>query len=663
MATINGSTNNSQWTFKLEVTEGNYDITNNTSPVTVTMYLGRASSQSYVGGNWTGNITIDGSSYDLSGNIPYPTYINGGEWYEVASYSKTVKHNNDGSKNVSVSASMSSSYFTPSYSSASGTVSLATIPRASGVACSSPYIGDNAIISIDKKSSSFTNTLTYKIGTLTGTIVTKTSNTTVQFQTSSIADSIYALIPNGTETSGTIYCTTYNGSTQIGDTQSTSFNLYAKESMCKPHVRAVVSDSNNEVTAVTGSTTKFIKYISKPTVNVIAESRKSSEIKKFSINLNDGQTASSSEKSGTSGQNEVFWQKQFSTIGSNKVNVSATDSRNYVGYNDYTLDMIDYIKLHINTISITRPEGTSNEAILNCNGAYYNGSFSDTVKNTLSGSFKYRKSGETDWTDGGSITPTITNNTFKFNDLSLGNLFDYNEEYQFKVILKDKFLTVGSSDTEVITLPKGQETIAIGDKEIWLYGNAYLNDETIGVNKNSANSSTTNGYSCNYLNGKLDKINSDIAKTKNISYCKMTTNFESKEITNGVQITGWENWQENGDLGAYPSRNRLEIKNTTLAIIMGKTSGQYGVSAYFKVTDSDGNNIFTDNQQSDLLIQPSGNKFWSASLPTMLVKLDSTKTYYVTLWAGSYDSGTVGVAYLNNGFGKNGTWMAAIKLM
>ena len=650
MATINGSTNNSQWTFKLEVTEGNYDITNNTSPVTVTMYLGRASSQSYVGGNWTGNITIDGSSYDLSGNIPYPTYINGGEWYEVASYSKTVKHNNDGSKNVSVSASMSSSYFTPSYSSASGTVSLTTIPRASGVACSSPYIGDNAIISIDKKSSSFTNTLTYKIGTLTDTIATKTSNTTVQFQTSSIADSIYALIPNGTETSGTIYCTTYNGSTQIGDTQSTSFNLYAKESVCKPSVTATIVDTNTDVTDITGSNTKFIKYISKPKVTINATAKKSSSINKYYVSLNDGQTSSTKET-------------PFSTIGSNKVNVSATDSRNYAGYNDYTLDMIDYIKLHINTISITRPEGTSNEAILNCNGAYYNGLFSDTVTNTLSGSFKYRKSGETDWTDGGSITPTITNNTFKITNLSLGTSFDYNEEYQFKVILKDKFLTVGSSDTEIITLPKGQETIAVGDKEFWIYGTAYLNDETIGINKNSANSSTTNGYSCNYLNGKLDEINSDIAKTKNISYCKMNTNFETKEITNAVQITGWENWQDNGDLGAYPSRNRLEIKNTTLAIIMGKTSGQYGVSAYFKVTDSAGNNIFTDNQQSDLLIQPSGNKFWSEPLPTTLVVLDPAKTYYVTLWANSYDNGLVGTAYLNNGFGKNGTWMAAIKLM
>lgn len=651
MATINGSTNNSQWTFKLEVTEGNYDITNNTSPVTVTMYLGRASSQSYVGGNWTGNITIDGSSYDLSGNIPYPTYINGGEWYEVASYSKTVKHNNDGSKNVSVSASMSSSYFTPSYSSASGTVSLTTIPRASGVACSSPYIGDNAIISIDKKSSAFTNTVTYKIGTLTGTIATKTSNTTVQFQTSSIADSIYDLIPNGTETSGTIYCTTYNGSTQIGDTQSTSFNLYAKESVCKPSVTATIVDTNTDVTDITGSNTKFIKYISKPKVTINATAKKSSSIKKYYVSLNDGQTSSTKET-------------PFSTIGSNKVNVSATDSRNYAGYNDYTLDMIDYIKLHINTISITRPEGTSNEAILNCNGAYYNGSFSDTVTNTLSGSFKYRKSGETDWTDGGSITPTITNSTFRFNDLSLGNLFDYNEEYQFKVILKDKFLTVGSSDTEIITLPKGQETIAVGDKEFWIYGTAYLNDETIGINKNSANSSTINGYSCNYLNGKLDKINSDIAKTKNISYCKMTTSFEIKEITNAVQITGWENWQDNGDLGAYPSRNRLEIKNTSLVVLMGKTCGQYGMVAYLELRDSDDNLVLGNNQQGSILVQPTGNQFWSQSLPTMLVKLDSTKTYYVTLRASGYNgSDTYGTAYMNNGFGKNGTWMAAIKLM
>lgn len=598
-----------------------------------------------------GNLAVSGTngSYRSTG-CTRPTGV--GESVSISTEG-WVYHNNDGKRSVDGYATLNFPNWGWS-GNASGSAELPRIPRASGVACSSPYIGDNAIISIDKKVSSFTNTLTYKIGTLTGTIATKTSNTTVQFQTSTIADSIYALIPNDTEISGTIYCTTYNGSTQIGDTQSTSFNLYAKESVCKPYVRAVVSDSNNEVTAVTGSATKFIRYISKPTVNVMAESRKSSEIKKFSINLNDGQTASSSEKSGTSGQNEVFWQKRFSTIGSNKVSVSATDSRGYTNSSDTALDMIDYIKLHINTISITRPEGTSNEAILNCNGAYYNGSFSDTVSNTLSGSFKYRKSGETDWTDGGSITATITDNTFKFNDLSLGNLFDYDEEYQFKVILEDKFMIIGSDSADIVTLPKGQETIAIGDKEIWLYGNAYLNDETVGVNKNSTNSSTIDGYSCDYINKQI----------KNISYCKMKTNFETKTITATTQITEWGAYQENGDLLAYPSRNRLEITNTSLAIIMGKTCGQCAMVAQLELRDSDDNLVLGNNQQGTILVQPTGNLYWSQSLPTMLVKLDPTKTYYVTLWASGYNDGnTFGTAYMNNGFGENGTWIAAVKLM
>ncbi len=376
-----------------------------------------------------------------------------------------VYHNNDGTKSVSGNASLSFPNWGWS-GTASGSADLPRIPRASGVACSSPYIGDNAIISIDKKASSFTNTLTYKISTLTGTIATKTSETTVQFQTSEIEDQIYALIPNAKEIKGTIYCTTYNGSTQIGDTQSTSFNLYTKESVCKPDVSATVVDTNTSVTNIIGSNTKFIKYISKPKVTINATAKKSSTIKNYSINLNDGQTSNLQENT-------------FDSIGSNKVTISATDSRGYANSSDVELDMLDYIKLHINTISITRPEGTSNEAILNCNGAYYNGSFTDTITNTLSGSFKYRKSGTTDWTDGGSIVPTIVDNTFKFSDLSLGDLFDYSDEYQFKIILEDKFLIVGSADADIITLPKGQEVIAIGDDIVYLYGNAYLNDYPI----------------------------------------------------------------------------------------------------------------------------------------------------------------------------------------
>ena len=433
------------------------DITNNRTYV---YYQGRSY---YENGTYIqddqGTIAVSGTnaSYQSAG-CARPTT---GESVSVTT-SGWVSHKSDGTGSASGSATINFPNWGWS-GTASGSFTLPTIPRASEVACSSPYIGDNAIISIDKKSSAFTNTVTYKIGTLTGTIATKTSSTTLQLNTSAIADEIYALIPNDKEIQGTIYCTTYNGDTQIGDTKSTTFNLYAKESVCKPDVSATIVDTNTSVTDITD---KFIKYISKPKVTINATAKNSATITNYSINLNDGQTSNLQENT-------------FDTIGSNKVTVSATDSRGYSNSADVNLDMIDYIKLHINTISITRPEGTSNEAILNCNGAYYNGSFTDEVSNTLTVTFKYRLSGATEWTDGGSITPTIENNTFKFTNLSFGELFDYNEEYQFKIILQDKFMTVGDLDSDIITLPKGQEVVAIGEDDVWMYGNVYLNDYPI----------------------------------------------------------------------------------------------------------------------------------------------------------------------------------------
>jgi hypothetical protein len=403
-----------------------------------------------------GSIGVSGTGADYqSAGCTRPTGV--GESVSVSTEG-WVYHNNDGTKSISCAASISFPNWGWS-NTAYGSADLPRIPRASGVACSSPYIGDNAIISIDKKASSFTSRVTYKIKNLVGNIEDKTSETTIQFKTSEIEDKIYALIPDAKEIKGNILCTTYNGDTQIGDTQSTSFNLYAKESVCKPDVTATIVDTNTNVTSITGSNTKFVKYISKPKVTVSATAKKSATIKNYSINLNDGQASNLQENT-------------FDAIGSNKVSVSVTDSRNYSNSADATLDMIDYIKLHINTISITRPEGTSNEAVLNCNGAYYNGSFTDTKANSLSGSFKYRKSGTTDWTDGGSITATITDNTFRISNLLLGSSFAYDEEYQFQISFEDVFVIA----TETVTLPKGQEAMAIGEDGVDVYGKLNLND-------------------------------------------------------------------------------------------------------------------------------------------------------------------------------------------
>ena len=256
MATINGSTNNNQWTFKLEVSEGEYNIENNNSPVIATIFLGRTSSRSYFGGNYTGNITIDGDSHDLSGEVPYPTYIDGGKWYPVASWSKTVNHKDDGSKKISVSASLSSNYFTPSSSTASGEVELTTIPRASDIAISNADLGQNIPIVIGKKSDIFTSTLTYTIGTLTGTIVEKTSLSNYPWvMSATLINQIKNAYPNsGSYAKGgieaKIVCKTYNGTTLIGS-KETTFKLYIID---KPTISSATrAELNTKISALTTS--------------------------------------------------------------------------------------------------------------------------------------------------------------------------------------------------------------------------------------------------------------------------------------------------------------------------------------------------------------------------------------------------------------------------
>ena len=122
--TINGSTNSSAWTYKLEVTETATSIENRTSTVQVKTYLGRANSQSYLGGGYSNSVSITGaSSQTSSGTIPYPTYINGGAWLLLKTFTFTVPNNSNPTV-VTINSTFSSGDFTPSSASASGTMQL-----------------------------------------------------------------------------------------------------------------------------------------------------------------------------------------------------------------------------------------------------------------------------------------------------------------------------------------------------------------------------------------------------------------------------------------------------------------------------------------------------------------------------------------------------------
>lgn len=411
--------------------------------------------------NWGSQISykITIGTQTFTGTIPS---YDGTSTVTLKSGNFEIKHNDDGSKTISISFSITDTTgknYTPGSVSKSGTMKLTDIQRESDVSCSSPYIGDTAIITVDKKSENFTSTIWCNIGSLLNIpIATKSKEKVFSLNTSEIADDIYSDMPNSKEINGVVVCETYNGNTKIG-TSINDFNLYAKESVCKPDVDATIIDTNEKTIAITGDTSKFIKYVSKPKVTITANAKKSSTIKKYYINLNDGQTSDSQECI-------------FNTIGSNNITIGVTDSRGYSNTKniDISEKMIDYIKLHINNIELERTEQVSNEVILNVNGVWFNGNFNEENNNVLTAKFQYKKTSENEWSEENIITPTIDNNTFKFIDVSLGNLFSYDDEYQFKIIINDKVMVVGSENKDIITVPKGQEIIAIGENGIWVDG-------------------------------------------------------------------------------------------------------------------------------------------------------------------------------------------------
>lgn len=437
------------------------DIANNTSRVTVDFHITRSNWGWQTSNSYSGNITIDGQVYNFSYS-PNWSYSSSGDVI-IASFTATVKHNDNGAKWCDASANWwTSGTYSCGTASASGGVSLSTIPRASGIACSSPYIGDVATITIDTKSSLFTNTVTYNIGGITGTIAEKTTQTVLSLSTSDIAEEIYALIPNSKQIQGTVYCTTYNGNTQIGSTTSSNFNLYANENDVKPDVSGTIIDTNPTTIALTGDSSIIVKYASIPKVTITATPKKSATIQGYNINTNDGQQVNLQEYTFVNG------------IGSNIVTINATDSRGFGNPQNLQPNVIEYIPIIINAYGGDRPEDVSNEVILNAGGVWYNGEFKAGTPNTLTCMFWYRESETEEWLDGGTITPTIEGNTFRFENYSLGNLFDYEKQWQIKIRVQD---LTGYAERDDLNISKGQEVVAIGDEKVWVYGELDINGD------------------------------------------------------------------------------------------------------------------------------------------------------------------------------------------
>ena len=384
-----------------------------------------------------------GHKYYLNAIKMSSVVINGVEVYSGGTYSNItdykdrtfasavlkIAHTPDGSKSFTVSGFSGWIYNSGTTYASSQTFTLPTIPRASSVSCSTANIGSNATITINRASTSFTHTLTYSFGSLSGTIATKTSSTNISW---TIPTTFYGQIPNAKSGTGTITCDTYSGSTLIGS-KSTSFTATVSESDSKPTLSPTAVDSNTTTTALTGNSSKFIKYYSNASVATGAKARNSATLKSQKITCG---AKSITSASGT-----------INAVESGSFTFSATDSRGYTTTQTLNKTLINYIKLTC-SLNAGAPT-TAGVATLKISGNYWDGTFGK-VANTLTVQYRYKTQGGSygSWT---TVSATKSNNTYNATATISG--LNYQTTYVFQARAVDKLATINTDEQARRTTP------------------------------------------------------------------------------------------------------------------------------------------------------------------------------------------------------------------
>lgn len=357
------------------------NVSKNQSTVTMTLYVKRDA----YGPSWNTHcdayIQLDGSkvmTYDGSFNI-------GTSWVKIGStVSKTVTHNADGTKTISLKGFFDSQGLTSKLDdlTVSGNVTLKTIPRASSFSLSASTVtagSTNMTVNITRASSSFTHTVQWKLGSHTKS--TTGVGTSASY---TIPESWLDAIPNSTSGTGTVTVTTYNGSTKIGST-SKSFTVKAASDVVPSFTGITFTRIDGDVPADWGI---YVRTKSKVAVKITgAAGVYGSAIKSYSIS-----------GGGYSGTAASLTTGFLNTAGTVTFTAKITDSRGRTATKTASITVTDYAPPVLSSVAGFRCDSAGTEQD---DGNYISltANFSGSVldgKNPVTGEYRYKAEGG-DW--------------------------------------------------------------------------------------------------------------------------------------------------------------------------------------------------------------------------------------------------------------------------
>lgn len=269
------------WSIWLSTSESSVNNTNNTSVLTATLNI------EWDYGSWAADwpdysITIDGTSY--SGSANFNTGGAGSGSQAVASHSKTITHNSDGSKYVYCSAWYDGTGSGRKSCDTSRT--LTTIPRAASISsASNKTLGEYCSIAWTPKVSSHRYKIKFSLGSWNYTTGYISPNRTTSYTYTGYQLPIEAIcrqLPNST--SGTMSATlyTYSNTTQIGSPSSKTFTVYVPSNIV-PSMSSVSIALDNSANATVDSWGIWVQNFSKAVMSASATSMYGATIKSFKI--------------------------------------------------------------------------------------------------------------------------------------------------------------------------------------------------------------------------------------------------------------------------------------------------------------------------------------------------------------------------------------------
>lgn len=407
-------------------TVGQYDVVANTTPVSVSLALHHAG-LSVGAGTDDCALTIGSQTYKWTGP---DIYSSGGGTVSLGSHQFTVPHNADGTWTGKIGASyrLNINYGGTYIGTISGdqTITLPTIPRASTVSATDANIGSVSSIYINAKSSAFSHGLLVTFGSLSFYIDGdgNPSSSYVTFMQRTVPfrlpDSFYAQIPNAATGKVTLTLWTHTDKDHYFDPTTTTFTATAAAALCAPTVSATCKDTNDKTLALTGNADALVRYASTASGSLSVAARNSASIKRITVAGTEVPLNATSYA--------------ITNVETNKVTVTATDSRGYSTTQIIEKTLVPYVRLTCNILRANRPVPSSNEAQIEVSGQYFAGNFG-AADNTLT--LKYQNPSG-DWV---AVTPTIdtSKNTYTAS-ITVPDL-DYRQAFSIPVQAEDKLFT------------------------------------------------------------------------------------------------------------------------------------------------------------------------------------------------------------------------------